>query len=55
MTRKAALVFGGSRGIGAAIVAALARDGHDVAFTHTGNSEARDIEGPGGPCQKNSS
>ncbi len=45
MTRKAALVFGGSRGIGAAIVAALARDGHDVAFTHTGGSEAPAIEG----------
>ena len=45
MTGKAALVFGGSRGIGAAIVAALARDGLDVAFTHTGRSEAPSIDG----------
>jgi len=30
-----ALVFGGTRGIGAACVQALARDGHDVAFTAT--------------------
>ncbi|WP_068118774.1 SDR family oxidoreductase [Tropicimonas marinistellae] len=34
MTRKLAIVFGGSRGIGAAIGAALARDGFDVALTH---------------------
>lgn len=34
MSRNIALVFGGSRGIGAAIVAALARDGYDVAFTY---------------------
>lgn len=34
MRRKVALVFGGSRGIGAASVRALARDGFDVAFTY---------------------
>ncbi|WP_445502476.1 SDR family oxidoreductase [Microvirga sp. G4-2] len=34
MKRKVALVFGGSRGIGAASVNALAQDGFDVAFTY---------------------
>ncbi|PVE23003.1 short-chain dehydrogenase [Microvirga sp. KLBC 81] len=34
MKRKVALVFGGSRGIGAASVNALARDGFDVALTY---------------------
>lgn len=34
MSRKTAVVFGGSRGIGAATVKALARDGYDVAFTY---------------------
>lgn len=34
-TRPLALVFGGSRGIGAACVDALLRDGFDVAFTAT--------------------
>ncbi|MBP0484724.1 SDR family NAD(P)-dependent oxidoreductase [Sagittula salina] len=38
MTGKTALVFGGSRGIGAAVVTALARDGFDVAFTHAGSA-----------------
>lgn len=33
--RPLALVFGGSRGIGAACVAALLRDGFDVAYTST--------------------
>lgn len=37
MTDKIALVFGGSRGIGAACVAALAADGYDVAFTYVSN------------------
>lgn len=34
---KVALVVGGSRGIGASIVATLAQAGADVTFTHTGN------------------
>jgi 3-oxoacyl-[acyl-carrier protein] reductase len=34
MSKKLALVFGGSRGIGAASVAALQRDGFDVAYTY---------------------
>jgi 3-oxoacyl-[acyl-carrier protein] reductase len=37
MTNKIALVFGGSRGIGAACVAALAADGYEVAFTYVSN------------------
>lgn len=37
MTKKLAIVFGGSRGIGAACVAALQRDGFEVAFTVTGD------------------
>jgi 3-oxoacyl-[acyl-carrier protein] reductase len=40
MSRKIALVFGGSRGIGAACVEALARDGYDVAFTYVANPPA---------------
>ena len=44
MATKSALVFGGSRGIGAAIVRALARDGFDVAFTyHASAKAAQDI------------
>lgn len=38
--RKVALVFGGSRGIGAAIVAALVQDGHDVAFTYVSREDS---------------
>lgn len=37
MTNKTALVFGGSRGIGAACVEILARDGYDVAYTYVAN------------------
>ena len=35
MTNKIALVFGGTRGIGAASVQKLAESGYDVAFTYT--------------------
>lgn len=41
---KCALVTGGSRGIGRAIVERLARSGMDVTFTYLGNEEAaRDV------------
>jgi 3-oxoacyl-[acyl-carrier protein] reductase len=40
MTNKLALVFGGSRGIGAACVQALAEGGFDVAYTVTGEVPA---------------
>lgn len=40
---KVALVFGGSRGIGAAIVERLSRDGYAVAFTYV-SSEAAALE-----------
>jgi 3-oxoacyl-[acyl-carrier protein] reductase len=44
LATKSALVFGGSRGIGAAIVRVLARDGFDVAFTyHASAKAAQDI------------
>lgn len=45
MTQPLAIVFGGSRGIGAACVDALARDGFRVAFTYvTKPDEARALE-----------
>jgi len=37
--RKVALVFGGSRGIGAAVVARLADDGYAVAFTYVSRAD----------------
>jgi 3-oxoacyl-[acyl-carrier protein] reductase len=39
-TQRLAIVFGGSRGIGAACVEALAREGMDVAFTYTSQPSA---------------
>jgi 3-oxoacyl-[acyl-carrier protein] reductase len=42
LTGKTALVTGGSRGIGRAIVLRLARQGADVAFSYKGNREAAD-------------
>jgi len=52
-TGKVAFVTGGSRGIGAAIVRRLARDGASVAFTYSSSEEkalelARDVESGGG-------
>ena len=40
MNRKKALVFGGSRGIGASVVRALAEEGFDVAFTYVSSAPA---------------
>lgn len=40
LTGKRALVLGGSRGIGAAIVRRLRLDGAEVAFTYSGSEEA---------------
>ena len=53
LSNKAALVTGGSRGIGAAIAKRLAREGASVAITYTKGADAaaavvRDIEGAGG-------
>ena len=47
-TRPLALVFGGSRGIGAACVDALLRDGYDVAYTSTASSHALAPRAAGG-------
>lgn len=46
MKRKLALVFGGSRGIGAATVDALAKDGFDVGYTYvSGGSDPARVDG----------
>jgi len=42
MTKKLALVFGGSRGIGAACVEKLQADGYDVALTYVSTKPAGD-------------
>ena len=52
LTGKVALVTGGSRGIGAAIVRRLANDGANVAFSYVGSLEkaehlVREVEGKG--------
>jgi len=46
MTKKLAIVFGGSRGIGGACVETLRRDGFGVAFTTTGAPAAGSASGP---------
>ena len=46
MKQKLALIFGGSRGIGAACVRMLARDGFHVAFTYNANADqAKELAG----------
>lgn len=47
MSKKIALVFGGSRGIGAACVEALNADGFDVALTYVSNPPAEAAAAPG--------
>jgi 3-oxoacyl-[acyl-carrier protein] reductase len=47
MSKPLALVFGGTRGIGAACVEALLRDGYDVAYTATANTSPLAARGPG--------
>ena len=45
--RPLAIVFGGTRGIGAACVDALLRDGFDVAYTATASTAPLAARGPG--------
>ena len=56
MSNKVAIVTGGSRGIGRAIVLQLANDGFDVALVYAGNTEAAqqtqaDAESVGVKCK----
>jgi len=46
-SRPLAVVFGGSRGIGAACIDALLRDGFDVAYTSTAHSQPLAARGAG--------
>ncbi len=50
LSHRKALVTGGSRGIGAAIVRALAAEGCDVAFTHL--SDGKEAEGVRGEVEE---
>jgi NAD(P)-dependent dehydrogenase (short-subunit alcohol dehydrogenase family) len=57
--QRVALVIGGSRGIGAAIVRRVARDGAAVAFTYAASADksnelVREIEGRGRPSSGDS-
>jgi 3-oxoacyl-[acyl-carrier protein] reductase len=45
MSAKVAIVFGGSRGIGAATALRLAKDGFDVALTYLARPEAGFVTG----------
>lgn len=45
-TGKNVLVFGGSRGIGAAIVRRFAKAGGNVAFTYAGSKDAAETTSP---------
>ncbi len=45
MSKKIALVFGGSRGIGAACVEALIEDGYEVAYTYVSSAPSGDAKG----------
>lgn len=47
MSNKLAIVVGGSRGIGAAVVQALAADGYDVALTYTSRAPEPTPSHPG--------
>jgi 3-oxoacyl-[acyl-carrier protein] reductase len=55
LTGKAAIVTGGSRGIGKAIALRLAQQGADICFSYRGNTDAaaatqKEIEGLGRKC-----